>query len=68
MVEKDVLTKETFHHMARVAGFDPQDPHLDRLFPEVQALLAVLQRLREQDDSGEEPSVIFRVTGEARSL
>jgi len=33
------LDKQTFLILARQAGFDPADPHLDDLFPDVQLML-----------------------------
>jgi hypothetical protein len=33
------LTREEFDLMARRAGFDPADPHMDELFPDVQLML-----------------------------
>ena len=50
------LTREEFTILARQAGFDPADPHLDDLFPDVQLMLARAALLFEDDLAGLEPA------------
>ena len=50
------LTREEFDLTARQAGFDPADPHMDDLFPDVRLLLARATSLFEDDLTGYEPS------------
>jgi hypothetical protein len=49
------LDKETFLILARQAGFDPADPHLDDLFPDVQLMLARMDMLFDSPTDGLEP-------------
>ena len=50
------LTREAFDLMARQAGFDPADPHMDDLFPDVRLLIDRAASLFENDLTGYEPS------------
>lgn len=49
------LDKETFLIMAKQAGFDPADPHLDDLFPDVKLMLGRMELLFEAATDGLEP-------------
>jgi hypothetical protein len=51
-----MLTSKEFAVLAKQAGFDPADPHLDDLFPDVQLLLGRGALLFEDDLSRFEPS------------
>ncbi len=53
------LGRSAFDALAAQAGFDPADPHLDELFPDVQALLARIAGLEELDPDGAEPILTY---------
>ena len=53
------LDKETFLLMAKQAGFDPDDPHLDELFPDVQLMLGRMDLLFDAPTDGLEPGLRF---------
>jgi hypothetical protein len=55
------LDKETFLILARQAGFDPADPHLDDLFPDVQLMLGRMDDLFAAPTDGFEPG--YRAPG-----
>lgn len=59
--ERPPLTYEAFLDMAESLGFNRADSHLEKLFPEVGALLARVNEIRGADLSGIEPSTIYRV-------
>ncbi len=59
MAEKNKLSKEEFLSMAKAAGFDTQDPHMDDLFLYVQDLLPGIKSIYELDLSGIEPAAVF---------
>ncbi len=54
------LDKETFLLMAKQAGFDPDDPHLDELFPDVQLMLGRMDLLFDAPTDGFEPGWNFK--------
>ena len=49
------LDKETFLILARQAGFDPADSHLDELFPDVHLMLERMNLLFDAPTDGFEP-------------
>ena len=49
------LDKQTFLILARQAGFDPADPHLDDLLPDVQLMLGRMDLLFDAPTDGFEP-------------
>ena len=51
------LDKETFLVMAKQVGFDPDDPHLDELFPDVQLMLGRMDLLFDVPTDGFEPGM-----------
>lgn len=57
------LDKESFIHMAKMHGLDPNDPHLDEVYPWVKETLKAIERLDELDLAGVEPDLLF-VPGE----
>lgn len=59
MAEKRELNKEEFLSMAKAAGFDVQDPHMDDLFRYVQDLLPSIKNIYELDLTGIEPATVF---------
>jgi hypothetical protein len=59
MAEKNGLSKEDFLSMAKAAGFDIEDPHMDELYRYVQDLLPGLKGIHELDLTGTEPATIF---------
>ncbi len=59
MPQRPELTKEAFLSMAEQAGFDRDDPHLEELFPDVQALYQRLAPLDDLDLTGLEPAPTF---------
>ncbi len=57
------LTRERFLVLAEQAGFDPSDPHLDDLFPDVRLMFERLAVLRQISvDEGIEPVLPDEVT------
>jgi len=57
------LTRERFLVLAEQAGFDPSDPHLDDLFPDVRLMFERLAVLRGISvDEGIEPVLPDEVT------
>lgn len=61
------LSKELFAAMAEQVGFDPADPHLDDLYPEVLARFTMIRNIQQVDVSGVDPAVHYGLgpTGEA---
>ena len=59
MTEDNPLTREAFLYLAKEAGLDTSSPHMDELYPYVQAVLAGMQSLKELDVSGVEPDMAF---------
>ena len=53
------LSREAFLRLAEEVGLDAKSPHMDELFPFVQATLAGLQSLRNLDVAGVEPDMAF---------
>ncbi len=49
------LTHDAFLVLAAQAGFDPTDPHLVELFPDVRSLLERIALLEALDPQGAEP-------------
>ena len=49
------LDEKTFLILARQAGFDPADPHLTDLFPDVQLMLGRMDILFDSPTDGLEP-------------
>ena len=60
MSDNQPLTREAFLSLARQAGFDPKDPHLEALRPEVETLFGTLRRLRALDHTQEDLSLVWR--------
>jgi hypothetical protein len=52
----DDLTREEFDVLARRAGFDPADAHMDDLFPDVQAMLRRVALMDGTELTGEDPA------------
>lgn len=59
MAEPNQLTWETFLYMAREAGLNTEDPHMEELFPYVENALRGLAALRDMDTSNAEPDMAF---------
>ena len=59
MPSESPLNRESFNYLARAAGLDTDDPHMDELFPYVQNALAGNERLGNIDTSGYEPDTAF---------
>ena len=59
MPTENPLDRESFDHLARTAGLDSSDPHMDELFSYVQNALAANERLAEIDTTGFEPDAAF---------
>lgn len=54
------LDKDRFKQLAKIIlGTDPDDPHLDEVYPLVQALLKDIAPLDELNLEGVEPDLIF---------
>ena len=64
--ESPELSKELFIAMAEQVGFDPADPHLDALYPEVLARFTMIRNIQQVDVSGVDPAVHYGLgpTGE----
>ncbi len=56
---ENVFDRQTFEYLAAAAGLSIEDPHMDELFPYVQAALAANGRLQEIDTAGFEPDTSF---------
>jgi hypothetical protein len=59
------LTHDAFIVLAAQAGFDPADPHLDDLFPDVRSLFQRIDMLEALDPQGAEPVQHFAAGEEA---
>ncbi|CAI7996972.1 hypothetical protein GBAR_LOCUS2020 [Geodia barretti] len=59
MPPENPLDRESFDYLARAAGLDSGDPHLDELFPYVQNALAANERLADIDTTEYEPDTAF---------
>ena len=59
MAEQNPLTREAFDYLARAAGLDASDPHMDELFPYVQNALAGFAKLEELAVDDWEPGSAF---------
>ncbi len=64
MAEKTVLSKEGFLSMAKIAGLDIQDPHMEELYRYVLDLLPGLKSINDLDLTGIEPASIFMLSRE----
>lgn len=53
------LDKEAFLVLAKQAGFDPDDPHLDDLYPDVMLMLARMEIVLEAPADNLEPGWSF---------
>lgn len=54
------LDKDCFKQLSKIIlGTDPDDPHLDEVYPLVQGLLKDIAPLDELDLEGVEPDLIF---------
>ena len=65
MPEKNELTQDCFLSMARAAGLDIEDPHMEELYRYVQDLLPSLKGIHELDLTGIEPAAIFMPSKES---
>ena len=59
MPSRNQLDRSSFDYLARSAGLNVEDPHMDELFPYVQNALAANEGLREIDTTGFEPDSAF---------
>ncbi len=59
MTADNPLTRESFNYLARAAGLNPDDPHLEDLFPYVQNALEANRPLSAIDTTGFEPDTAF---------
>ncbi len=59
MSPENPLTRDAFIYLARQAGLDTSDPHLEELYPYVQSVLASVESLQEIDVAGTEPDMAF---------
>ena len=53
------LDRASFDFLARAAGLNTDDPHMDELFSYVANALAANERLQEIDTGGYEPDTAF---------
>lgn len=53
------LDRSAFDALAVQAGFDPADPHLNELYPDVQALLERIAGLEALDPESAEPILTY---------
>ena len=53
------IDRQTFDFLARAAGLNVDDPHMDELFPYVQNALVANEGLRNIDTTGFEPDASF---------
>ena len=68
MAQEFSLSREVFLHLAAEAGLDVNSPHMDALFPYVEAQLAGLLSLRDIDVSGAEPDMAFQPMPEGNQI
>ena len=59
MPSRNQLDRSSFDYLARAAGLNVEDPHMDELFPYVQNALAANEGLRKIDTTGFEPDSAF---------
>jgi Asp-tRNA(Asn)/Glu-tRNA(Gln) amidotransferase C subunit len=59
------LSKEAFLSIAKAAGLDIRDPHMEELYRYVQDLLPGLKSINELDLTGIEPAAIFMPSKES---
>ncbi len=59
MPGENPLTRENFDFLAKAAGLNANDPHMDELFLYVVSALAGIERLAEIDVAGAEPDMAF---------
>ena len=59
MASGNLMDRQTFDFLARAAGLNADDPHMDELFPYVQNALAANEGLRNVDTNGFEPDAEF---------
>ena len=59
MALENPLSRETFNFLAKAAGLNPEDPHMDELCPYVQSALAGNERLSGIDTTDFEPDTAF---------
>ncbi len=55
----NAIDRQTFDFLARAAGLNLEDPHMDELFPYVQIALAANEGLKHIDITGFEPDASF---------
>ena len=55
----NAINRQAFDFLARAAGLNVDDPHMDELFAYVQIALAANEGLRNIDTSGFEPEASF---------
>jgi len=53
------LDRQAFDYLARAAGLNTDDPHMDELFPYVQNAVAANEGLKKIDTTGFEPDSTF---------
>ena len=53
------IDRQTFDFLAKAAGLNVDDPHMEELFPYVQNALTANEGLRNIDTSGFEPDASF---------
>ncbi len=59
MATQRELSKEAFLYLAKQAGLDTTDPHMEELYPYVVNVLASIEPLAQIDVSGFEPEMAF---------
>ena len=59
MTPDNPLDRESFDFLARAAGLNPDDPHMEELFPYVQNALAGNARLSGIEVTNYEPDTAF---------
>ena len=65
MAEKNELSKQEFLSMAKAAGFNIEDSHMEELYRYVQDLLPGLKSIHELDLAGIEPASMFMPSKES---
>jgi hypothetical protein len=64
MTDDAPLTRDSFMSLAKEAGLDVDDPHMDELFLYTSEMLASLYPLRNVDVVGVEPDSVFHPSQE----
>ncbi len=59
MATQSPMGREAFLRLAADAGLNADSPHMDELFPYVQAVLESLRTLHDLDVTGIEPDMAF---------